>query len=125
MITPTPRQVVERRREEREALVGRARTLADDLRRDLRIHAVVVFGSVARGDFNDDSDVDVLVVADDLHPDPVERMHALPAIPARVEPVLWTVDEWRERCRRHDPIAVESSTVGVWLQGDRDALTQR
>jgi predicted nucleotidyltransferase len=36
------------------------------VRSDLRLQAAVVFGSVARGDFNRWSDVDLLLVADSL-----------------------------------------------------------
>ncbi|MEM2156118.1 MAG: nucleotidyltransferase domain-containing protein [Candidatus Jordarchaeales archaeon] len=46
--------------------------LVECLRERFNLVSVVVFGSVARGDFRSDSDVDVLIVADNL-PDRYER----------------------------------------------------
>ncbi|MGH8908620.1 MAG: nucleotidyltransferase family protein [Egibacteraceae bacterium] len=44
--------------------------------------AVVIFGSVARGDFNDTSDIDVLVVAERLPARATDRLAALGAYPS-------------------------------------------
>lgn len=46
--------------------------LVDCLKERFNLVSVVVFGSVARGDFRSDSDIDVLIVADGL-PDRYER----------------------------------------------------
>ncbi|MDP9451835.1 MAG: nucleotidyltransferase domain-containing protein [Actinomycetota bacterium] len=48
------------------ALLAPARRFAEDLDSALAVQAVVVFGSVARRDCHDHSDVDVLVVAHNL-----------------------------------------------------------
>ena len=56
------RRVPERRRTEQRALVERAERFAGALDANLRPSAVVVLGSVARGDFNLWSDTYVLVV---------------------------------------------------------------
>lgn len=76
-----------------------------------------MFGSVARGDFHDESDIDVLVIAEHLPPDPVARQLVIgsPA-PGGIEAVAWTPDEWRVREDR-DPIGIEAVEVGVWLVG--------
>lgn len=78
---------------------------------------MVVFGSVARGDFHDESDIDVLVVAEHLPPDPVARQLAIgsPA-PGGIEAVAWTPGDWHAGEHR-DPIGLEARTVGVWLVG--------
>jgi uncharacterized protein len=54
------------RHAERERLIEVARVYARALSERIPVRAVVLAGSVARGDFNVWSDVDVLVVADDL-----------------------------------------------------------
>jgi hypothetical protein len=118
----TPDEVLRRRRTEREALLDRARRFADDLDTGLDVRAVVVFGSVARGDFHEASDIDVLVVAEELPTHPLERLAALGVPPSRVEVVAWTPEEWRRAARRGDPVALEAERAGVWLRGTPEDL---
>lgn len=119
----TAREVVARRRAERRALLGRAEALVEGLDPRLGVRAVVVFGSVARGDFNVYSDIDVLVVAEHLPGDYGERLDAVGwPPPPRVEPVAWTPSEYRHQLARRNPIAVEAERAGVWLVGDPAAV---
>lgn len=113
------RDVVARRRAERRELLGRAALLARGLDARLGVRAVVVFGSVARGDFNVYSDIDVLVVAEHLPGDYRQRLEAIGwPPPPRVEPVAWTPREYRRQRARRNPIAVEAERQGVWFVGD-------
>jgi predicted nucleotidyltransferase len=73
-----PRAVLDRRRRERTEMITRARAFAQSLPPALDVRAVVVFGSVARGDFNQWSDIDVLVVADGLPGRFPDRYQVLP-----------------------------------------------
>ncbi|HXH07562.1 MAG TPA: nucleotidyltransferase domain-containing protein [Vicinamibacterales bacterium] len=115
-------EVVRRRRREREALLARARAYAATLERRLALRAVAVFGSVARGDFNVWSDIDVLVVADHLPAKVTDRFAALLPWPAGVQPIAWTVDEWHLQLARRNRIAVEALERGVWLRGSPEEL---
>lgn len=117
MSRPTASQVLARRREERTALLERAERFAESLAPALGVRAVVVFGSVARGDFHDASDVDVLVIAEGLPERALERNAAIGIPPARVEFVAWTDEEWRWERSRRNPIAVESAECGIVLRG--------
>lgn len=114
--------VLGRRRRERDELLGRAETFASGLPAHLDVRAIVVFGSVARGDFNKWSDVDVLVVAEGCAGTPMERHAHLEPVPGRVQPVVWTRAELSERLARGDPIAVEAMEVGRWLRGAPEEL---
>lgn len=105
-----------RRATEREALLELARRFAAALVLET-IRAVVVFGSVARGDFNLWSDVDVLVVADSLPAGRLARFDTLGVSVPRVQAVVWTPEEFQERLARDDPIAVEAIGCGVALRG--------
>lgn len=118
----TPQEVIARRRAERSALIARAERFAQALDPRVGARAVVVFGSVARGDFNVWSDVDVLVVAERLPERALERLDALGRPPAAVQPVAWTPAEWRRQRRRANPIAVEAVHDGVWLVGSPEVL---
>lgn len=109
--------VLQRRRRERDELLARARVFAAALPPALDVRAVVVFGSVARGDFNKWSDIDVLVVADACAGTPAERHARLEPVPGRIQPVVWTSAELSERLGRGDPIAIESLQAGRWVRG--------
>ena len=119
----TPTQIIHGRRRaraERLAIVG---DWADGIDEALGVRAVVVVGSVARGDWHDDSDIDVLVVADELPPHPLDRLGTLPELPRTVEPVVWTPSEFADRLRRGEPLTAEAREAGVWLRGSLDAVT--
>lgn len=114
---PTPREVVARRRAERAALLDRARAFADRLPEGLGLVGVVVVGSVARGDFHDRSDVDVVVVAVNLPAHPADRLAALGERPPGLEPVVWTPEEWQHKADQRDPLAADGLDHGVWVRG--------
>ncbi len=118
MTRPWAHPATRAREAERQRLLGLARQLAERLDPALGIRAVVVFGSVARGDFNLWSDVDVLVVADRLPERWLDRLGELvDSAPARVSAVAWTPAELGDMLRRRNPIAVEARTAGVTVAG--------
>lgn len=117
MTQPTVKQVLDRRRAQRAALLAKAERFADGLASELVVRAVVVFGSVARGDFHDASDVDVLVVADELPSSALRRNAAVGIPPAGVEFVAWTTTEWRQERARDNPIAAGALEHGVVVRG--------
>lgn len=119
----TPAEVVARRRADRQALIAQAQTFVEEANNAFELRAAVVFGSVARGDWNDASDVDVLVIVDGLPSAPLARLAAVAAAPGRVAPVLWSVDEWHREHHRRNPIIVEALDHGLWLHGSPAALS--
>lgn len=125
----TAHDVIRRRRAERSDLLDRARAFATQLPDVLGVRAVVVFGSVARGDFHDSSDIDVLVVAEHLPAGIHARYRALGELGSLIEPIPWTPAEWLRQRARRNPVAVEADDVGVWLVGSSadlaDILSRR
>lgn len=115
--------VIARRRAERDALLRTARAYVAELAERLRIRAAIVFGSVARGDFNQWSDVDVLVIAEELPAGVLARLNVLGPRPAGVQPIAWTPDEWQMQHARRNPIAIEAVSKGVWLRGSPEGLS--
>lgn len=112
-----------RRRAQRDEALRAAKELAEGLRARPSARGVVVFGSFARGDFHDASDVDVLVVLDEALPArPQDRLGLLPTRPPGVHPVVWTPAELARRREADEPIAVEALEDGIWLLGDPDAV---
>lgn len=110
--------VVLRRQRQQAAQIERARRWAADLAERLPLVAAVVVGSVARGDFNKWSDLDVLLIVEDLPDDPGERLALLhQGAPPGLQPVGWTPAELAARRARRDPLAVEADRVGVLVHG--------
>lgn len=117
-----PPEVIVARRAERAALLASAGAFVESLDPGLGVCAAVVFGSVARGDFNLWSDIDLLVVAHHLSTRPLDRAAALGPRPARLEVVAWAPAQWLEAVRKRNPIAQESASQGVWLSGSLAGL---
>lgn len=107
-------RAVEERYSERERLVGLAREHVRRLCERVPVRQAAVVGSVARGDFNVWSDVDVVLVADGLPERALERLELLmEGRPPRVEPIGFTPAELVEARRRRNPLVVELDSIGI------------
>ncbi len=107
-------RAVEERYAERERLVGLARAHVRRLCDRLPVRQAAVVGSVARGDFNVWSDVDVIVVADGLPERVLDRLDLLmEGRPPRVEPIGFTPAELADARRRRNPMVVELDSIGI------------
>lgn len=120
-----PADVLARREREREALLELARDYVRSLSRRMPVVAAAVVGSVARGDFNVWSDVDVVVVAEGLPDRTPDRAALLSAdAPGRVQAVGFRPDEFDVARRKGNRLAREASEAGVVLSGG-DFFLQR
>jgi HEPN domain-containing protein len=106
-----------RRYAEQEQLVGLAREHLATLAGRLTIRRAAVVGSVARGDFNLWSDIDLLVVADALPERLPDRLALLmDDRPARVEVIGFTPAELEAARRRGNPMVAELDAIGIPLE---------
>ncbi len=89
---------------------------ADALKGRYRIRYVYVFGSVARGNARDDSDIDVAVVADDFTGDPVdyrlELMKLRRGIDLRIEPLPFLARDFGPA----NPLAKDVMKTGIRIR---------
>lgn len=92
------------------------------------LHGAWLFGSVARGDADGDSDVDVLIVADDLRSSDLhERLAQLQADVRSwtgndVQVVEHTSSSWRKLVRAKNPLVEQIRLDGIGLAGDTASL---
>lgn len=106
------------RREERERLIGLGRAFVHELADRLPVVAAAVVGSVARGDFNVWSDVDVVVICDELPNRAPERAALLAeGAPVGFQVIGFTPEEFRATLRRGNRLAREAVETGVALVG--------
>ena len=90
----------------REALEATATEHVRVLSGEIGVTAAAIVGSVARGDFNVWSDVDVVVVAEDLPRRMPERMALLTAgAPPGVQPVGFTRGEFDAALAKGNPVS--------------------
>lgn len=122
-------EVLDQRARQREALIDLARTYIATLSRRLRVVAAAVVGSVARGDFNVWSDIDVVVVVEGLPSRTPDRTALLTErAPTGVQPVGFTPEEFERSSARRNPLALGVLEEGVILRGAeffRTAATAR
>ena len=71
------KRVIELRKKEKENLLEEAEDYLKKLKERLGPLSGIVFGSVSRGDFNDASDIDVVVIAEKLPDHPIRRLEVL------------------------------------------------
>jgi uncharacterized protein len=109
---------IEERRREQERRLALARRYVSELSDRLPVEAAGVVGSVARGDFNVWSDVDAVVVAEQLPEDGLERTGLLLSVaPPGIQPVGFTPAELDAGLRRRNPMLVELLESGRILAG--------
>lgn len=107
-------EIIRERVETRRRVIERVREWASSLR--LR-STVALIGSYARGDFNLWSDIDVVVISDELRGNPVERLRNIDAPPG-FEVILLTPQEFKELLKKENPIAIEFVRYGVIVRDD-------
>jgi predicted nucleotidyltransferase len=112
-------RVIERRRQQQRELLDIARRYVAELRQRIGPLSAWVYGSVARGDFNQGSDVDLLIVAPNLPDNPLARMEVLyAALEPPVEPKGYTPGEWQSMCSKGRLVTREVSKSSVVIVDD-------
>ena len=89
----------------------------DKLVEELDPYIVILFGSFARGDVNEGSDVDIIVVADFEEPflDRIRRLLELDEFGMPLEPIGYTLDEFERMKRDGNPFILEVLEKGKVL----------
>jgi len=107
------------RKEERENLLEKAEHYLKILRERTGPLSGIVFGSVSRGDFNYASDVDLLVIAEELPSHPLRRIEILlsPWVPG-VDPKGYTPSEFKALKLKKNPFILSVLQEGIILLDD-------
>ena len=116
--------------DELTAIVRKTFGVAEPLREALaplqaRIHAAFVYGSVAKGSDTAGSDIDLLLVADDLtYPETMVALHPLAEQLGRnVNPTLYTRADLRKRIETGNSFVLRVlEQPRIWLIGDEHGL---
>lgn len=116
--------------EEMVSLVAKTVGLAEPLRKALetlapQIRAAFVFGSVAKGQDRAQSDIDLMIVSDQVtYADVFQRLEPLSERLGRaVNPTIYTRDEYSRRLRENNAFLTRvNAQPKIWLIGGEDGL---
>ncbi len=89
------------------------RDLACEIRSRRRVSAIILYGSFARGDFHEGSDVDLIVVGDfpERHHKRAAAILDLTDLP--VEPLCYTDEEFADLVRDGNPFVLQAMAEGI------------
>ena len=110
--------------EERTGYLTVAKEFSDGLKKT-NVKNIILFGSVARGDFSERSDIDILIVYSRKKPedDVIERVEALlDKYDIVIVPVYLSTKEARDRLRKSDPFILNVLDEGRVLHSDAEWL---
>lgn len=97
--------IIRFREKMRDEAVNKAKIYVSSL--NLKKYKAIFFGSYARGDFNYVSDIDLLIISDELPEGLNERLSFLNlkrCNTPEVEPIGWTIKEYQIREDKNDPV---------------------
>jgi uncharacterized protein len=109
--------VIKRRRAERKEKIDLARAYVRAIAPRIGVEHAWVVGSVARGDFNVWSDIDVVLIAPDLPETPLSRADLFLDKPPGVQIVAYTQEEFGVGLARKNPLVLEATRIGVPIGG--------
>ena len=87
-------------------------------------YAVILIGSLARGDYTAFSDADLVIIVGQTYRKPVERIkdYIDPSLSIDIEPRVYTIDELLRMAREKRRIVREILEHGILLAGNNDIL---
>jgi len=118
-------EILRRREEQQVRWLNMARAYAERLRERLGKVTAIVYGSVARGDFNLGSDVDILIVAEGLPAHPLARMDLLySCLEGPLEPRGYTLTEFRTLQAKGHPFLTTVLKESVAVTDDLSLINE-
>lgn len=102
-----------------DEILGKLRKYAKSKAANHQTRAIVLTGSLAKGRYTGTSDADILVVADNVPANVLERytIYAEPKMPIDVEPRVYKTEELITKIRQGDRFVLESLETGIPLHG--------
>ncbi len=99
--------------ERSEELINEIKAFADRLKKDLPVREVYLFGSFAKGEIHEGSDIDLLIIGDfsERFFDRIGKILDLTNLP--IEPLVYTVEEFEEFKKTQNPFIMEVLKTSV------------
>ena len=96
-------------------LLQKVRVFAKKLKKALPVMEVYLYGSFARGEIHEGSDIDLLIIGDfkERFFDRIGKVLELTDLP--IEPLVYTVEEFEEMKKAQNPFIIEVLKTAVKL----------
>jgi len=104
---------LQRREASARQVIGEVRNLAAAIRSRRRVSAIILYGSFARGDFHEESDIDLIVVGDFRERPHKRAATILGLTDLPVEPLCYTEEEFAELVRDENPFILRALAEGI------------
>lgn len=88
----------------------------EEIRRELDLKLVILFGSIVKGDWKEDSDIDLLIVSDDLSDDPGENFARLKRY--CIDPHAFSTKRFLEELQRPNLLILDAMQYGKRIAAD-------
>lgn len=101
--------------EHSEEILKKLRNFADRLRKKLPVSKIYLYGSFARGEFHEGSDIDLIIIGDfnERLFDRIGKVLDLTDLP--IEPLVYNKEEFEELKKSRNPFIIESLKTAVEL----------
>jgi len=88
------------------------------------VKAVILIGSLAKGDYTAFSDADILIILDETSKNPIDRIKEFidPSLPIEIEPRVYTTNELLKMAKEKRRIIEEIINYGKLLAGDKKII---
>jgi predicted nucleotidyltransferase len=88
------------------------------------VKAVILVGSLAKGDYTAFSDADILIIFDEASKNPIDRIKEFidPSLPIEIEPRVYTTNELLKMAKEKRKIIKEIIEYGKLLAGDKKII---
>lgn len=108
------RKILDKRIACRQQSIEAAKEYGKNIKNILGDAIVIIIGSIAKGDFNEASDIDVLVISDALPKNPLQRFEVLYLVAkGNIEPKGYTRQEFDTMIAKQNPMAVDAVKNGI------------
>lgn len=99
--------------EQSEELIREIKYFAERLKKILPVRDVYLYGSFARGEIHEGSDIDLIIIGDfsERFFDRIRKILDLTDLP--IEPLVYTVDEFEEFKKSQNPFIMEILKTAV------------
>ena len=86
--------------------------------------AVILIGSLARGDYTAFSDADIVIIVNNAPSNPLDRIKEFidPSLSIDLQPRVYTFQEFIEMARQRSRIVRETIEHGILLGGDKEVV---
>jgi predicted nucleotidyltransferase len=94
-------------------VIEQIRDLAREIRARRHVSTIILYGSFARGDFHEGSDIDLIIVGD-FHERPHRRAATILGLTdLPIEPLCYTDEEFAELVRSANPFIRQALAEGI------------